>query len=294
MNILITGGAGYIGSVTVNKLIQNKHNVIIYDDLSCGHKQLIHPHAKFIKGDILDVDKLDDIFKNNPIDIVFHFAAKIVVSESVKLPKLYRDVNTIGTQNILDVMTKYHCNKLIFTSTAAVYGNPKNIPIDENDNKEPINPYGQSKLDAEDLIIKRRNMKYVIFRFFNVAGADNEFGEMNKHPTHLIPCISKLLIENKTPIIYGNQYKTRDGTCLRDYIHVIDIASACIDGVEYLKNNKVGIFNLGSNSGNTVLEVVREACKVNNISFKYQVEKPRSGDPDELIASNQFVKQELG
>jgi UDP-glucose 4-epimerase len=297
MKILVTGGAGYIGSVTVNRLIK-KHQIVVIDDLSDGFKELVHPKAKFIKCDFLNKAKLNNIFKSNKFDLVIHFGAKVVVPESVAEPTEYFENNVMGTLNIINAMRKYHVKNIIFASTAAVYGNPKHIPVKENDIKNPCNPYGQSKVADEFIITSAHeayDINYHIFRFFNVGGAsdDGRYGMMKPNPTLLIPSINRAIIANKKLSIFGNTYKTKDGTCLRDYIHVEDLAHACELAIPRLCKNLSDIYNLGSNKGYTVLDVVKSAYKLRHLKTTYVLKPKRLGDPDALLTSINHARIEL-
>jgi UDP-glucose 4-epimerase len=293
MAILITGGAGYIGSVVAESLTKN-NTVVILDDLSTGKKQLVNSNAIFVNGSILNKKLLNNIFSKYQFDIVIHLAAKTVVPESVLKPKLYMHVNVDGTKNILSCMHKYGCEKIIFSSSAAVYGEPKSIPIKESAPKKPCNPYGTSKLQAEHLILNS-HLKYCILRFFNVAGASHslKYGMTKDKPTLLVAAVNKMLISGKRPIIFGNQYKTKDGTCIRDYIHVEDLSTACQLCIKYLKKHSTGIFNLGSNKGHSVLEVIKLACNINKVPLQYDIKPNRLGDPSVLLASSQLAKFQL-
>ncbi len=299
MNILVTGGAGYIGSVTVEQLINQKHNVVVFDDLSTGFRKLIHPKAKFVKASILNYSKLIQAFKKYQINAVVHLAAKIIVPESVNKPFEYFDVNVNGTINILKAMNECKINKLIFASSAAVYGEIKKVPIVEDDLKNPINPYGQTKLIDEMLIQDNqkinKNFKYVILRFFNVAGASvsGKYGMMKEKPSLLIPCINDSFINNKQFMIYGNHYKTIDKTALRDYIAVSDISNAISLSCKYLDKNKSEIFNLGSNNGYTVKQVYDFAAKSLRQKPNFVYKPNRPGDPDKLLTSNKLAKSKL-
>lgn len=290
MNILVIGGAGYIGSVTVELLIKKKHRVIILDDLSTGCNFLIHPKSIFYHGSVLDRKILEKIFTKHKIDLVYHYAAKTIVEESMKEPIMYFSKNIGGLANVLEVMVTYNVKKIIFASSAAVYGKSKTFPITEETEKEPCNPYGASKLCCEQLIINTaiaHKINYVIFRFFNVAGSSitGKYGMAKKNPTLLIPALNDCLINKKKITIYGNNYKTKDGTCLRDYIHVHDLAQATICGINFLKKNKSEIFNLGSSKGYTVLDVVKIAKKNIDPTLKFFFAKKRDGDPDKLLAN---------
>lgn len=298
MTILNVGGAGYIGSVATEKFIQNGYKVIVLDDLSTGFKQLVHPQAKFIHGSMLDYKLLDNIFKNNKIDFVTLYAAKIIVPESMEKPISYYETNIIGLINVLKVMKKNKVNNILFASSAAVYGKNNKMPLNELSKTNPCNPYGTSKLICEKIITSIcdiHKINYVIFRFFNVAGAsDNgKYGMLKKHPSLLIPCINKAIINNDPINIFGNKYKTKDGTCLRDYIHVEDLSNAALLALKYLNKNNSNIFCLGTNKGYTVMDIVKIYKKCLCPKLKYTIKPNRSGDPDKLIASNNKIKKIL-
>lgn len=296
MNILVTGGAGFLGSVIINKLINN-HSIIIYDDLSQGFKELINPEAKFYKGSILNTTALTKVFRENKIDIVIHLAARSIASESVRKPQLYNRINFIGTEKVLKIMKKFNCDKLLFSSTAAVFGQIKeSIVITEDTPKFPCNPYGETKLKAERTIIDNASwLNYCILRFFNVAGAsdNHKYGLMKEVPMLLIPTINQMIGRGLTPTIFGNQYDTPDGTCIRDYIHVEDVANAVEKAVNFLSQKQSSIFNIASNKGYSVLEVIKEICKVNNVKLNYDVKPNRPGDPSKLLSSYAKAKQTL-
>jgi UDP-glucose 4-epimerase len=293
MNILITGGAGYIGSIITNYFCQ-KHNVIVLDDLSEGHKHAVNPLAKFIRGSITNRNVLDKIFKANHFDVVIHLAAKVVVSESVLKPSLYKKVNTTGTINILNVMKKYHCKNIIFASSAAVYGRTKCNIISEDTPQKPCNPYGLSKLNAEKKIIYS-GLNYYILRFFNVSGAssNHKYGYQRSKPTLLIPSINQRLMKNQKPIIFGTNYSTKDGSCIRDYISVNDIInmiSLCLDKIRKNKQ-KSNIFNLGSSKPYSVIEVIKQTFKIHKKQCVYDEQPSRLGDPPVLFANINKAKQ---
>lgn len=290
MNILVIGGAGYIGSVTTELLIKKKYRVIVLDDLSTGCDFLIHPKSIFYHGSMLNKKILEKIFTKHKIDLVYHYAAKTIVEESMKKPITYFSVNISGLANVLEVMIAHNVKKIIFASSAAVYGKSKSFPITEETKKEPCNPYGSSKLCCEQLIVNAavaHKINYVIFRFFNVAGSSitGKYGMAKKNPTLLIPALNDCLINKKKIIIYGKDYKTKDGTCLRDYIHVHDLAQAAICGINFLKKNKSAILNLGSNKGYTVLDVVKMAKKNIDPTLKFIFARKRNGDPDRLLTN---------
>lgn len=293
MKILVTGGAGYIGSHAVYLLIEQGYEVVIVDNLSKGFESNIHPKSKFYKVDIRDEKSLEKVFQENQdIESIMHFAGLIVVPESVSKPLEYFDNNTNGVGILLSVAQKFNIKSVVFSSTAAVYGEPKTVPINEEDIKEPINPYGESKLAAEALIrgwAKANNKQYVIFRYFNVAGAheSGEIGIKSKGLTHLLPCvIDAALNPSITFKIMGSDYDTKDGTGIRDFIHVNDLVRSHVLGMEWsIQNNQSGIFNLGSGSGYSVKEVLDEAILKLNINIKNEFAPRRLGDPAQLFAN---------
>ncbi len=302
MKVLVTGGAGYIGSHAVYLLIEKGYEVVIVDNLEKGFESNIHKKAKFYNANIRDYKAIKNIFeKEKNIHAIMHFAGLIVVPESVEKPLEYFDVNTSGVLNLLNVAKDYDVKTFIFSSTAAVYGEPKSVPIKEDDFKHPINPYGASKLSAEYLIegwAKAYNRNFVIFRYFNVAGAheSGEIGIKGKGLTHLLPLvISAALDKNKTFYVFGNDYDTKDGTCIRDFVHVNDLVNAHILGMEWsLKNNQSDIFNLGTGEGYSVQEVLDQAIKVLNINIKNEVGPRRAGDPAKLYSDTSKVRKILG
>ncbi|MGL4616836.1 MAG: UDP-glucose 4-epimerase GalE [Mycoplasmoidaceae bacterium] len=300
MKVLVTGGAGYIGSHAVYLLIEKGYDVVIIDNMSKGFESNIHPDAKFYKTDIRDEKELEKIFLiEKDISAVIHFAGLIVVPESVLKPLDYFNNNTYGVEILLRICTKFNIKNFVFSSTAAVYGEPKNIPILEDDIKEPINPYGESKLAAEAIIrgwANANNSNYVIFRYFNVAGThDNgKIGIKSLKPTHLLPCVIKSAIDNQKFIVMGTDYQTKDGSCVRDFVHVVDLVKAHIIGLEWsIKNNKSDIFNLGSGEGYTVLEVLNKAIETLVIKIPYELGLRRKGDPAKLYANTNKVKSIL-
>ena len=302
MNILLTGGCGYIGSHVVYELIRDNHNVTILDNLSTGNKKAAHPKAKFIFGDQLDEKLLDKIFSNNNFDVVMHFSAKLIVPESVEKPLEYFENNVNGVRLLLSAMKNHNVKNIVFSSTAAVYGDQNLDLLKEDSPQNPINPYGQSKLACEFLIksaAKAYNMNYVIFRYFNVAGADNsgEIGQSTKGRklTHLVPVVMEAVLGIRDKVsIFGNDYNTIDGTCVRDYIHVTDLAKAHLAGAKYtVIENKSNIFNLGSKHGFSVQQIIDTTEKVLSYKVPYDISKRRKGDPTKLVASNDKAKKEL-
>lgn len=295
MKVLVTGGAGYIGSHAVYLLIEKGYDVVIIDNLSKGFESNIHPKAKFYQVDIRNHNEVNKVFESEKdIEVIMHFAGLIVVPESVEKPLEYFDVNTNGVWNLLNIAKNYNVKSFIFSSTAAVYGEPKSIPINEDDEKNPINPYGQSKLSAEYLIqswAKAFNRQYVIFRYFNVAGAheSGKIGIKGKTLTHLLPLvITSALDLSKTFYIFGNDYETKDGTCVRDFVHVNDLVNAHVLGMEWsLKNNKSDVFNLGTSQGFSVKEVLDKSIETLKININYQIGPRRAGDPGQLFSNNE-------
>ena len=300
MSILIIGGAGYIGSHTVKYFIEQNEDVIIVDNLLTGHKEAILSD-KFYECDIRDKGNLDKIFKENNIEAVIHFAAKSLVGESMVKPYEYYHNNVYGMMCLLDVMKENNVDKIVFSSTAATYGEPKNIPILESDDTNPTNTYGETELAMEKMMKWFDNAygtKYVSLRYFNAAGAyfDGSIGEAHTTETHLIPLILQVPLGKREHIsIFGNDYDTNDGTCIRDYIHVMDLASAHYKALEYLrKGNESNIFNLGNGNGYSVKEVIDVARSVTSHEIPAKLEERRSGDPAVLIASSDKAKEILG
>lgn len=301
MTILVLGGAGYIGSHTVYELIDNGEDVVIIDNLLTGHEEAVHPKARFYKGDIRDKEFLDSVFKKEKIDAVIHFAASSLVGESMEKPLKYYDNNLCGTKILLDSMVEHGIDKIVFSSTAAVYGEPERIPILETDKTEPTNTYGETKLSMEKMfkwIGKAHGLRYVSLRYFNACGAhvSGKIGEDHNPESHLIPLILYVPNGKREFIsIFGEDYQTKDGTCIRDYIHVTDLAQAHILAVKYLQNGgESDIFNLGNGIGFSVKEVIETARKVTQNAIPAKVTPRRAGDPAKLIASSDKAKKVLG
>ncbi len=300
MNVLVTGGAGYIGSHVLKALDEKGFNIIVYDNLSKGHEEAVLA-GKLIIGDLEDEDLLNRVFRDNKIDAVMHFAAFIEVGESVKEPLKYYQNNTANTINLLKIMGNNDVNKFIFSSTAAVYGNPETVPIPETESIKPINPYGQSKAFVEKVLedsSKAKDFKYVSLRYFNAAGADplGRIGESHNPETHLIPLILKTAKGERESIkIFGIDYPTPDGTCIRDYIHVDDLADIHVRALEHLLNGgESDVFNCGYGYGYSVKEVVETAKKVTEIDFKVEEAPRREGDPAILVADSTKLKTKFG
>ena len=300
-SILVLGGAGYIGSHTVYELIEAGENVVVVDNLETGFRKAVHPDAKFYQGDIRDRAFIDSVFEKEDIDGVIHFAANSQVGESMVNPLKYYNNNLCGTEVLLESMVAHGINRIVFSSTAATYGEPERIPILETDRTVPTNCYGETKLSMEKMFkwtANANDLRFVSLRYFNACGAhpNGKIGEAHNPETHLIPLILQVPNGKREFIsIFGNDYETKDGTCVRDYIHVNDLAQAHILAMEYLrKGNDSNIFNLGNGVGFTVKEVVETARKVTGHSIPAKEEPRRAGDPSTLIASSEKAKDILG
>lgn len=301
MSILVCGGAGYIGSHTVYELIKQGYQVVVIDNLQTGHKEVVHSEAIFYQGDMRDAKFLDEVFSKEKIDAVIHFAANSLVGESMTDPYKYYENNVYGTLKLLEAMRNHNVKRIVFSSTAAVYGEPKNIPILETDPTEPTNAYGETKLAMEKMFKwfdKAHGIKYISLRYFNVAGADisGEIGEDHNPETHLIPLVLQVPLNKREYIsIYGDDYDTPDGTCIRDYIHVTDLANAHILALERLLNGSDSdVFNLGNGQGFSVKEIIEAARKVTGHPIPAKVVARRPGDPARLVASNKKAIEVLG
>ncbi len=299
MSILVTGGAGYIGSHVVMALLERSKDVVIVDNLVNGHKFLVKG-GKFYCGDIRDEEFLDRVFKENSIEAVMHFAAYSLVGESIKEPIKYYDNNVGGTISILKIMKANNVKNIVFSSTAAVYGEPKAIPIIEDADTCPTNPYGESKLAVEKLLEwanKTGDINYITLRYFNAAGAheSGEIGEAHNQETHLIPIVLDVALGKSDKIVvFGDDYDTFDGTCIRDYIHVMDLAEAHILALEKLEiEGKSGIYNLGNGKGFSVKQVIDIAKEVTGVNIPVEIGERRAGDPAVLVASSKKAKEEL-
>ena len=299
MKILVTGGAGYIGSHTVKKLIKHNYEVVIFDNLSTGRKELVKG-KNLIIGDLKDIHAIKSVFKQHKFDAVMHFASLIQVGESFKNPMKYYRENILNSLNLLDAMLEAGVKYFIFSSSAAVYGIPEFTPITEDHPLNPVNPYGETKFFVEKILQnfdRAYDLKYISLRYFNAAGADPdcELGELHDPETHLIPNILLFLLGKKERFeIYGNDFPTPDGTAIRDYIHVTDLAKAHVLALEkVIKTQKSEVYNLGMKRGYSVLEVVKEVEKVTGEKVKYILKPRRKGDVPILIASDERVRKEL-
>ena len=301
MTVLVCGGAGYIGSHAVHELINRGEAVVIVDNLQSGHRSAVHRDAKFYQGDIRDSLLLDRVMEENKIDAVMHFAANSLVGESMEQPLKYFNNNVHGMQILLEAMVRHQVDKIVFSSTAAVYGEPEKVPITEAEPTLPTNTYGETKLTMEKMMkwVSRANgIRYVSLRYFNVAGAleDGSIGEDHSPETHLIPLILQVPNGRREHItIFGEDYPTADGTCIRDYIHVVDLVDAHIKALAYLQQGKDSeIFNLGNGQGFSVREMIAAAVRATGQPIKVELGARRAGDPAQLIASSEKAKTVLG
>ena len=301
MSVLILGGAGYIGSHCAFDFIERGLDVVILDNLQSGHIEALHPKARFYKGDIRDKKCLDELFKKEKIDSVVHFAANSLVGESMGDPLKYYDNNLFGTMVLLKSMVENNVEKIVFSSTAATYGEPENIPILEDDKTNPTNPYGETKLAMEKMfkwVSVAHGIKFVSLRYFNAAGAHKsaKIGEDHTPETHIIPIVLSVANNKRNSVsIFGDDYKTPDGTCIRDYIHVSDLAQAHYLALEYLnKGNESSILNLGNGVGFSVKEVIETARKITGHKIPSIMDKRRGGDPARLVASSKKAREILG
>jgi UDP-glucose 4-epimerase len=300
MTILVTGGAGYIGSHTVLYLKEKGESVVVLDNLLTGHRQSVLNDVPFYMGSLHDEQLLSYICQNHNIEAVIHFAANSLVGESVKDPLSYYENNIAGTLSLLKVMNKNNVKRIVFSSTAAVYGEPKSVPIQEEDPAIPTNPYGETKLAIEKMLHwadKAHGIKSVALRYFNAAGADPEgrIGEEHLPETHLIPIVLQAALGQRENVtVFGDDYPTADGTCVRDYVHVMDLADAHYCALQKIRNTKEsGIYNLGNGKGFSVKEVIEVCREVAQYDIKIETAQRRPGDPAVLVASSQKARDEL-
>lgn len=301
MAILVCGGAGYIGSHCVYELIEKGESVVVVDNLQTGHRDALHEDAIFCEGDIRDIDFLNTVFSKHDIEAVIHFAANSLVGESMTDPLKYFDNNVYGTEVLLKAMVQNNIKRIVFSSSAAVYGEPESIPIKESDVTEPTNPYGETKLAMEKMMKwadLAHGIKYVSLRYFNVAGAhpNGVIGEDHNPETHLIPLVLQVPLNKREKIfVYGNDYDTKDGTCVRDYIHVKDLINAHLLALDYLrKGNDSDIFNLGNGLGFSVNEIIEACGEVTGTIIAKEYASRRAGDPPVLVASSEKARKVLG
>ena len=299
MKILLTGGAGYIGSHVLLSIIENKHEVIVIDDLSTGNKKLIPENIKLINTNINNSEKISNVLVEENFDLLLHFAGFIKVEESVQKPDKYFKNNTDNAIELFETCYKHNLQNIIFSSTAAAYGNPSNNEsIREDEPLNPLNPYGESKVKTEEYLLNNKDkFNSIILRYFNVAGADPKLrsGLISNTPTHLIKILSELAIGKREKIsIYGNDYNTKDGTAIRDYIHVSDLANIHLEAAKYLLENQISnIFNCGYGKGYSVLEVINIAKKIYGEKIKFEYDKRRPGDAERLISNVDKLHQHI-
>jgi UDP-glucose 4-epimerase len=298
MNILVTGGAGYIGSVTTQALLERGHGVVVLDNLETGHREAVHPRAAFVLADIRDRNAVAQALRDHQIEAVLHFAASSLVAESMRQPLGYFGNNTVGTLELLTRMSEAGVSKFVLSSTAALFGTPASVPIDEGAAIAPESVYGESKHLIERMLhwlAATHGLGYATLRYFNAAGASDRYGEDHRPESHLIPLVLHVAQGRRPRIaVYGNDYDTRDGSCVRDYIHVEDLAHAHILAVESLEAGDERIYNLGNGRGYSVLEVI-EACRaVTGQEIESSFEGRRPGDPSILVADSRKITRELG
>jgi UDP-glucose 4-epimerase len=299
MRVLVTGGAGYIGSVVAEELLQTGHQVVVFDNLSRGHRQAVPKEAELVVGDLADRGCLDQLFRSRAMDAVMHFAALIEAGESMKAPEEFFRNNTANALTLLEAMLAARVKRFVFSSTAALFGNPERTPIEENDPVHPTNAYGESKLLVERMLAwfhRIHGLRYASLRYFNAAGASRpDQGEAHQPETHLIPRILEVALGRAQHVnIFGTDYPTPDGTCIRDYIHVSDLARAHLLALHALENSSPLIYNLGNGQGFSVRQVVEVARQVTGHPVPVIESPRRAGDPAVLIASSETIRRDLG
>jgi UDP-glucose 4-epimerase len=298
MRILVTGAAGYIGSVVTEQLVEQGHQVFALDNLVNGHRAAVHPSATFAQVDLLDADGLVTLLRKHPVDAVVHLAAEALIDVSMRDPGLFFRVNVVGGLNLLDAMIAAGVQRMVFSSTAAVYGEPENIPITEEARHLPVNPYGESKLAFEKILAWYRtahDLKYVTLRYFNACGATERFGEYHIPETHIIPILFEVALGQREQFnLYGTDYDTPDGTCVRDYIHVWDIANAHVLALGQLDRLGARVFNMGNGAGYSNSLVVETVRRVTGKNIPVVPSSRRPGDPARLVASSEHIRSELG
>ena len=298
MRIVVTGAAGYVGSVVTERLVEEGHAVVALDDLWHGHRAAVHPGAMFMQGDLLNEDWLRTLFRRTPVDAVVHLAAEALIDESLRDPGRFFRVNVCGGLNLLEAMAGAGVNRLIFSSTAAVYGAPATVPVTEDSPLSPVNSYGESKLAFERMLAWYRtahNLKSVSLRYFNAAGATKAFGEWHVPETHLIPLLFETVLKQRPSIqLFGTDYDTPDGTCVRDYIHISDIAGAHVLALAHIDRVAGCAFNLGNGAGYSNLQVIDIIRRVTGCAIPAVAAPRRPGDPPVLIASHARIHEALG
>ena len=298
MKILVTGGAGYIGGIVTSQLLGRGYEVVVLDDLSNSYKASVAAKSKFVQGSIADRALLDQIFRENKVDAVMHFAAFIEAGESMKYPEKYFRNNTANALTLLEALITHGVRRFVFSSTAALYGTPERTPIEEEDKLQPTNAYGESKLLVERMLAwmnRIHGLRYACLRYFNAAGAAGERGEDHHPESHLIPLILQVALGQRENIaIYGTDYPTPDGTCVRDYVHISDLSSAHLLALEALKEKEKLIYNLGNGKGFSVREVIETVRSITRHAIPVKEVARRAGDPAVLVASSEKIKRELG
>jgi UDP-glucose 4-epimerase len=299
MKILVTGGAGYIGSFMAKRLLEENHEVIVIDSLERGHKEAVDPRAKLEVGNILDQNFLKNAFSAHEFEAIIHFAGYISMAESMENPQMYFTDNTFATLKLLETATAFTVDKIIFSSTAGIYGNPVKIPISEEDPKNPENPYGESKLMVENILKwfqKVHGTSFAALRYFNACGAslDGKMGEAHDPETHIIPKAIEAAISGTPFTLFGSDYKTKDGTCVRDYIHVLDLVEAHVLALNKITKDPGGYhYNVGTGNGFSNKEIVEMGKKISGIDFEIQIKPRRPGDADELVADPEKIMTDL-
>jgi UDP-glucose 4-epimerase len=299
MRVLVTGGAGYIGSVVVELLADRGHGVVVYDNLIKGQVSAVDPRAHFVEGDIADLALLEETLRGHNVDAVMHFAAHSLVGESMQDPGKYFSNNVSASITLVDAMLRAGVKSLVFSSSAATYGMPRSVPIKESDPTDPINPYGESKLAFERMLRwydQANGLRFVSLRYFNAAGASEKYGEVHDPETHIIPIVLQTALGQRPAVqVYGDDYPTPDGTAIRDYIHVIDLAEAHILALEWLAGGGAShIFNLGNGSGFSVRQVLDTARRVTGREIPAEIAPRRPGDPPVLVATSDQIRATLG
>ena len=297
MNILVTGAAGYVGSVCAEELLRQKHRVVGYDNLTTGHREAIATGVEFVKGDVADTARLKRVCKKHQIEAVMHFAASALIDESIRSPDLFYRNNVSASIALLEVLIQTKIRKLIFSSSAAVYGEPKSVPITEEHQTVPVNSYGETKLVIERALgwyQRAYNLKCIAFRYFNAAGATARLGEDHRPETHLLPRLFKAASKSGRPFeIYGDDYSTSDGTCVRDFVHVLDIARAHILALRALPRLGFAVYNVGHGRGYSIREVTSVVEEVTGRKLQVKVGPRRPGDPAVLVASPEKLQRDL-
>jgi len=297
VKVLVTGGAGYIGSVVAHELVKSGHRVVVYDNLSHGYRAAVPNQAEFVQADVGDRSAITKALRDHKIEAVMHFAAMIEVGESMRVPERYFQNNTAATLTLLEAMIAHRIDRFVFSSTAALYGEPEHTPIRESDTLKPTNAYGESKLLVErmlDWFHRIHGFRYATLRYFNAAGAAGELGESHEPESHLIPLVLQVALGKRQSVsIFGSDYATPDGTCVRDYIHLLDLAQAHLLALNALSERDKLIFNLGNGLGFSVRQVIETARKITGHPIP-AIESPRrSGDPAVLVASSEKIRSEL-